>query len=157
MLNIGHHRAAHAHGVVVARRVFRAGVVAVVVQIDATDKRGVGVDHRQLAVQAAQAAAARPPAQHLGAKKPHIHPGRAQGVQPVIRKIRTAKAIQQHIDFHPATGGGHQRAGNALASGVDAKDIGFQLDLPPGGVQAGQQRRKKLGAVAQQSHRIVAP
>ena len=132
----------------------QASVVAVVVQIDAADKRGVGVDQRQLAVQAAQAAAARPPAHTSGRKTAHSPRPRA-GRPASDQENPHSKAIQQHIDFHPRRAAAI--SARAMRSPVASmRKIWFQLDLPPAAFRlassAGKTRRRRNKVTALWRH-----
>ena len=150
-----HQRPFDAHRVVEARA-GEAGLVQVADDVDAADEGEPPVDHRDLAVQAAQAMAPQREGRHLAAVDLHIDVRRVEGRLQVLDEVAAAEAVHQQPHAHAPAGGPGEGGGDAVAGVVVGEDVGLEEDLGGGAVDRRLERGKELGAVLEQGEGVAA-
>ena len=153
LLDLRHHRPGHAHRVVVAWR-YLVRRVPVVDDVDAADEGDFAVDHRDLAVHAAQAAY-RPPPQRRPVCK-HRHAGVGEGAVETRGHVARAEAVDDNMHGNAAARRGGQGVSHFLRDGVVGIDIRFQEDLRPRRANRREQRGEVFSARAQQVDAVAA-
>ena len=148
-----HQRPFDAYGVVKARR--RAGV-EVVDDVDAAGKADLAIDHRQLAMQAPQAVAAKGKAANLGPVDQHFDARVVEVCAQSGFESARAETIHQHPHANATSRRARQCRRDLAAGDVIGEDVGFQVNFVARGVDGLDQRRKILDAGAQQAQVVAA-
>ena len=143
-----------ANRVVVARRYLKRGI-EVVDDIDAADESDLAVNHRQLAVQTAQAMATQLEARNVGPVDHRLDTGREQGRLQTVGKVPGAKAIDQHPHCNAASSSPGHRLGDRTPGPVILENIAFKMHFMPCAVDRSDQRGKILGAAVEQGQPVA--
>jgi hypothetical protein len=130
--------------------------VEIVDDVDAADERGRAVDHRKLAVHAAQTPAAQTQPREFRPEGQHPRAGAAQHVAETRRKVARAEAVDQQMHAHAARRRAGQRVRHQATGLVVGKDVAFQEHLFARRIDGAYQRGKILLAVLQQRQKVAA-
>ncbi len=154
VLDRRHQRSAHRHRKVPARRGQADAVVVVaihvIVDVDATDKGHVTVDHANLAVGAGHAAL------EPGIEDAVLDAGREQlGVHALDPRVAGAEPVGDHAHLHAARCSRDQHAQHALPGVVAGEDIGLEIDFVLGRFDGLYQRGEIVGAAVQQADFVI--
>ena len=154
MMHLLHGRPFDTGRVVIARPHVGRGVV-VIDDIDAADKSDSGIDHRQLAMEPAQAMPADMEAPDFGA----VNHGANAGFRELGEKVRTeilpAKAVDRDIDLDATPGRTAKRRGDLMTDFVIGKNVAFEINFQRRRFDRGQQGGEVLAARIEQREPVA--
>ena len=154
VVHLRENRPFDAHRVVVARpHVVRR--IVVVDDIDAADEGDAGVDHGQLAMQAAQAMATEMEGADFLAVEHGADAGGSQARHEVDAEIASAEAVDRHADLDAACSSAAQRVGDGMADFVGGEDVAFEVDLVARRFDLGEQGGEVFAARVEQPQTVA--
>ena len=129
--------------------------IDVVDDIDAANEGDRTVDHRNLAVQTAQAMAAEAEPHHLRTKNQHVDAAHAHVLEQIAGHVVGTETIDDDARLYTAHRGARQRIGDAAAGLIVGEDVGLQKNLALRLVDGLFQRRKILRPAAQEGDGVA--